>query len=344
MKYALALGGGGARGAFEAGVWNALREMNKEIQAIAGTSVGAVNGAAFAAGVETDALWNNIKARNIVPGIKNDNILSADSILNSALDILKGGIDILPLKNLISSLISEEAVRNSQTDFGICAYSSTDKSVKEVFADRIPNGKLIDYILASACFPIFKDVVIDNKKFIDGGAFNNLPADMLIRRGYKNIISVSAGGPGIERDFCGRGVNIIKIKYENPEQGVMEFCNDAAKRSIRLGELECKKVFGKYRGEYFFINADSYNNAAFHYGTNIITDIEEAGKIIGLNRLRAYSFSELAKAVLLRYEDNERLRKEVKMLDKKTDQLIDKLHGTLSCAANAVLYMKINKN
>ena len=51
MKYALALGGGGARGAFEAGVWKKLCEMDKEIEAIAGTSVGAINGAVFLSGI-----------------------------------------------------------------------------------------------------------------------------------------------------------------------------------------------------------------------------------------------------------------------------------------------------
>jgi NTE family protein len=47
-KYALALAGGGTRGAFQVGVWHALGELGIEISAITGTSIGAVNGAMFA--------------------------------------------------------------------------------------------------------------------------------------------------------------------------------------------------------------------------------------------------------------------------------------------------------
>ncbi|MBQ7895822.1 MAG: patatin-like phospholipase family protein, partial [Oscillospiraceae bacterium] len=44
-EYALALEGGGAKGAYQIGVWQALREAGIKIKAVAGTSVGALNGA-----------------------------------------------------------------------------------------------------------------------------------------------------------------------------------------------------------------------------------------------------------------------------------------------------------
>ena len=44
-KTALVLGGGGARGAYEIGVWQALRELGIRIDIVCGTSVGSVNGA-----------------------------------------------------------------------------------------------------------------------------------------------------------------------------------------------------------------------------------------------------------------------------------------------------------
>ena len=42
-KTALVLGGGGSRGAYEAGVWQALTELGIEIDIVTGTSVGAIN-------------------------------------------------------------------------------------------------------------------------------------------------------------------------------------------------------------------------------------------------------------------------------------------------------------
>ena len=44
-KVALVLGGGGARGAYEAGVWQAMTELGIDIDIVTGTSVGSINGA-----------------------------------------------------------------------------------------------------------------------------------------------------------------------------------------------------------------------------------------------------------------------------------------------------------
>ena len=213
MKYALALGGGGARGAFEAGVWKKLCEMDKEIEAIAGTSVGAINGAVFLSGICDEEIWKNIRAEDILPGIKEENILSPALLKEYAGQLINGGIDMGPIKKIISRFVSEKNIRSSNTEFGICLYSVKEKRIKQLFKKDIPGGGMIDHITAAASFPVFKNHVVYNEELTDGGIFNNLPADMLIRRGYKNIISVSAGGPGYEKSYFGRGVNIIRIKY-----------------------------------------------------------------------------------------------------------------------------------
>ena len=44
-EYGLVLDGGGARGAYQIGAWKALKEAGVKISAVAGTSVGALNGA-----------------------------------------------------------------------------------------------------------------------------------------------------------------------------------------------------------------------------------------------------------------------------------------------------------
>ena len=261
MKYALALGGGGARGAFEAGVWSKLCEMNKEIQAVAGTSVGAVNGAAFICGVDTDMIWRNTKGTDIIPKSKEKNLLSPSAVIGFADDILSGGTKTEPLKSYISRFVSEDKIRRSKIDFGLCLYSLKKRRIKQLFKDQIPNGRMIDHITAAACFPIFKNVVIDDEEFMDGGLFNNLPVDMLISKGYKNIISVSVGGPGYEKDFRGRGVNIIKIKNKDTKQGVMEFDPMSVERSIKHGKLECGRAFGRYYGSIFYIERTSYFRA-----------------------------------------------------------------------------------
>ncbi|MBR4934765.1 MAG: patatin-like phospholipase family protein, partial [Anaerotignum sp.] len=61
--YAIALEGGGAKGAYEVGVWKALDEVGIKYNAVAGTSVGALNGAMMASrDLETALqLWENVK-------------------------------------------------------------------------------------------------------------------------------------------------------------------------------------------------------------------------------------------------------------------------------------------
>ena len=44
-EFGLVLAGGGTKGAYEVGVWKALKELNINITAIAGTSIGALNAA-----------------------------------------------------------------------------------------------------------------------------------------------------------------------------------------------------------------------------------------------------------------------------------------------------------
>ena len=68
MTYGLVLEGGGGRGGFHIGVWQALRELNIEINGVTGTSVGALNGALFALGKYDEAvkLWSNIQTTDVL--------------------------------------------------------------------------------------------------------------------------------------------------------------------------------------------------------------------------------------------------------------------------------------
>lgn len=347
MKYALALAGGGTRGAFQAGVWRAICELGKEISAITGTSIGAVNGAMFAMGTDTVDMWSNISVDDIVDvPSKNSNLLSPGSLVRFARMSAQGGLDTTPFRNLLNSLVSEEKLRSSDIKFGLCTYSVSDKKSVELFADDIPDGKIVDYILASACFPIFKPVVIDGREYADGSIRNNLPVNMLIDRGYDTIISVSVRGVGVIRETDNCGINIIKIKCPSPEVGLMDFDTDAIKRSIKSGYYECMKTFGIYAGEHFSIERGSYYSAVEHYGSELIHGLEAAGKIIGLEQYRVYSFEALRDAVFSEYSKHPRLRLLADIISKNGSsgfirEKLDLLGETFS-AANSIVYLLKN--
>ena len=68
MEYGLVLAGGGVRGAYQIGVWKALKELKIKVSAVSGVSIGAVNGALFVQGSKTKAerLWNKIAIDDII--------------------------------------------------------------------------------------------------------------------------------------------------------------------------------------------------------------------------------------------------------------------------------------
>ena len=61
-EYGLVLEGGGAKGAYQIGAWKALREAGIKIRGVAGTSVGALNGALICMDdlEQAERLWKNI--------------------------------------------------------------------------------------------------------------------------------------------------------------------------------------------------------------------------------------------------------------------------------------------
>lgn len=267
--YGVVLGGGGAKGGYEIGVWKALRELNIPIEAVTGTSVGALNGAII---VQDDFeiaynLWTSLSIESVinmerelaaVEENKKKYISVLDTIKNS---ILAGGMDVTPLKNLLLEIIDEDKIRNSNMDFGIVTFSLTDFKPVRVFKKDIPKGQMVDYLLASSCFPAFKKYEIDNKKFVDGGVYDNIPISLMVDKGIKNIIAVDVSGPGINRKVDYKDINIIYIKNSDDLGGVLDFNAEKSKNNIELGYLDTLKSFKKLKGyKYYLIPDEDFEN------------------------------------------------------------------------------------
>ena len=107
MDFGLVLAGGGVRGAYHVGVWEALAEMGITVSAVTGASIGAVNGAIFAAGAAEKArdMWLNIKPSDIVrlPEDIGDrkNLLSVKNLVPLMREMFdNGGLDTAPLEKI----------------------------------------------------------------------------------------------------------------------------------------------------------------------------------------------------------------------------------------------------
>ena len=77
MKTALVLSGGGSRGAYEIGVWQALCELDVKPSIVTGTSVGALNGAVIAQGDLEKArrLWQELETSRVFDDVPLDETL-----------------------------------------------------------------------------------------------------------------------------------------------------------------------------------------------------------------------------------------------------------------------------
>ena len=187
----LVFSGGGARGAYQIGVWKALKEMHldKRIGAVYGTSVGAINGAAFVQGDFQKAIdyWTHIEPSTI---FAHADIGNTKSTRKQWVERIKGaiknkGVDVSPLKEMIRESIDEEKIRSSNLAYGLVVYNVTELKAKYLSKDEIPQGELIEYIIASATFPIFQPHRIGNQLYLDGGVKDNRPVNFFKR--HKDI-------------------------------------------------------------------------------------------------------------------------------------------------------------
>lgn len=246
--YGLALGGGGARGAYEAGVLKALEELNIEVGAITGTSIGAINAAGYlSAGISTvEEVWRLMDKDSIID-------VNAESLIDS---LKNGGFDYEKPFSLLRKYLDESSIRNNPIDFGIVTVNLTDRDPIVVFKDDIPEGKIIEYVLASANHPVLKRFEIDGDKYMDGGIYDNVPIEPLIRKGYRDIIVVDL----YNRKRFIKPISTVAIIDISSKEGLgSALVADPAniEKNMRLGYLDTQKAFGTLFGyRYYFRNTD----------------------------------------------------------------------------------------
>ncbi|SHF03147.1 patatin-like phospholipase family protein [Alkalibacter saccharofermentans] len=277
MEYGLVLSGGGAKGSFEIGVWKALREMDIKISAVAGTSVGALNGAIIAQNDFDFALefWSNLSMDQVFAFNQKitDKYISEwsrqdwNTFATSFKDyVFDGGLDVTPLKNNLKKHIDEDRIRNSPIKLGLVTVSLSDLKPLELMIDDIPKGKLIDYLLASAAFPAFKKHEIDGKTYIDGAVYDNFPIDLLADRGYKNLIAVELPSPpGFKLRKKRDDLNIINITNSEYLGLILEFDPELMKKNIQMGYLDTLKKFKVVKGKNYYIDVTRDNESFLRF-------------------------------------------------------------------------------
>lgn len=157
----LALSGGGARGLLHVGVLQALDEHGIRPQCISGTSIGAVVGALYSAGMKPYEMLD---------------LLSGKGFLNlfRLKPSFSGLLEMRYLKSVLDSRLPD-TYEELKIPLYVCA-TNLSKGDEKIFH----SGELRSTVVASASIPVvFEPVIINEEKYVDGGVLNNLPASAL---------------------------------------------------------------------------------------------------------------------------------------------------------------------
>jgi len=278
-EYGIVLEGGGARGAYQIGVWKALQEAGVKIKGIAGTSVGALNGALMCMGDLKNAedVWNTITYSRVMK--VDDNVMESlfsgeigfRKALSEAAGVLtEGGVDITPLKELIAGHVDGSAIQASPIDLYVQTFSVNEMKEIDVDMKHVEEELIPDFLLASAyLFPIFKNEKLHGKTYIDGGAINNVPLDSLIRRGYQDIITIRIFGPGREKRVkIPEETNIISIEPRVKLGNIIEFTSRKSQRNIKIGYYDGLRAIYGLKGTIYYIEE---NEEECYYLNQLIT-------------------------------------------------------------------------
>ena len=259
-KTALVLSGGGSRGAYEAGAWQALAELGIRIDIVTGTSVGAINGAMVVQGDldNTVRLWKEIETHMIfdVPEGTQPREYAREIVFNK-------GAGTSGLKKLLEKYIDEETVRKAPVEFGVVIVELPTFTPHYVYKEEMKPGQLLDHILASASlYPAIHSCEIDGKEYIDGGYADVMPVQMALDKGADEVIAVYLNAVGIvDRKALQATPNLTLIESRWDLGSTLIFDTDNARRIMRLGYLDAMKAYHVFDGEYYTFARGSFDKA-----------------------------------------------------------------------------------
>lgn len=277
----IALEGGGAKGAFHVGAMKALKDLGIDYQAVAGASIGAINGALLATKDldKLEEIWLSTEITDIIKGdsealkaLVNFELPSDATNFRKFISetIKQGGLDVSPMKTYLKQCVDEDKIRASDIAYGLVSVSLTDLKPIEKFIEDIPVGKLHEYIIASANLPAFKDEKLDNKRMLDGAFYDNLPINMLLERGCDEVIAIRIFGLGRIRKISKKDRD--KIIYIEPSEDLgkgLDIDIEKAKYNMKLGYFDTLRVFKSLKGNRYYID-------------EVIGEEEALEKLIGL--------------------------------------------------------------
>ena len=191
MKVVLVLGGGGAKALAHAGAWQALQERNARVTHIVATSMGAVIGAALAAGATAAQVVQLAESLSTKDVASLDLVALVKGIFASR--ILKAAA----LKRTIGRLVSATRFADLKVPLTVTT-TDVDSGELVLFGQLGADAPLLDVLYASCALPLyFSPARIAGRRLADGGLRAVLPLQVAARIPADVVVAVHVG-PGFD--------------------------------------------------------------------------------------------------------------------------------------------------
>jgi NTE family protein len=353
--FCLVLAGGGSKGIYHLGVWKALLEIGIKVDAFVGTSIGAVVAGLLAQDLEEsyESFSDSISLDSIVAlprgFIEEGRLSMGREAIQDAPELFRSliahqGLDTSPLRRLLEAHIDETKIRASGKDLGIVTVDLSSLKPRQLFLEDMEEGKVLDYLMASAAFPGFKAPVIEGKKYMDGGVFENIPYEMARKRGYRRLIVSDIGGLGRNRKVETEGSLTAYIKSSINMGWIFDFDRDFLKDFRRLGYLDTLRSFGRLAGYFYFIKPGkipalslspppktmSFPKEMEHEKNLLHKYLECAALVLEIPRIELYDYQSLFDAI------NDKLVDEERKIESLVKSGEDRIKATVSILRESV--------
>ena len=183
MKVGLLLEGGAMRGLYTAGVLDIFMENNVKIDGIIGVSAGALFGMNYKSKQIGRVLRYNKKYA------KDKNYMGFYSLLTTG-NIMNEDFCFNKIVNELDP-VDFETFKNSEVEFYVVVTNIETGKPEYIKINDLKNKTEVEYLRASGSMPfVSKPVVINNKKYLDGGISDSIPIDKMMSMDFDKVIVV----------------------------------------------------------------------------------------------------------------------------------------------------------
>lgn len=208
---AFVLSGGGNLGALQVGMLQALAERHITADVVYGCSVGALNGATYAAAptrAGVAALVENWRAMTA-----DASSVMPSSFVPNPVQLVRKGESLHANEGLRATIEKFLGPVRRFDELSLpfeCVATDVDRGVEHWFTD----GNIVDPILASAALPAVYPVVrIDGRRYVDGGVVDNVPVERAVEAGARTVYVLHCGMHGRPNSTVRRPIDAALIAY-----------------------------------------------------------------------------------------------------------------------------------